>query len=136
MQIAHGVYVGLPEGLMEVSGLMIVDKGIDAYRAYKFSNGFRFADDIILHTPMQNGARTKQVGGITQTIQKNSAQEVTGGSFARISDDGYTITKFKSTDWLPKGDRIFKTTVESRPIDDIIYGTMQIKSVSGLTTPI
>jgi RHS repeat-associated protein len=30
LQIAHGVYVGVPEGLMEVSGLMIVDKGIDA----------------------------------------------------------------------------------------------------------
>jgi hypothetical protein len=85
---------------------------------------------------MQNGARTEQVAGITRTIQRNSVQEVSGGNFARISDDGYTITKYKSSDWLRKGDRIAKTTVESRPIDDVIYGTMQIKSVSGLTTPI
>ncbi len=35
MQVAHGVYVGIPEGLIEVSGMMVVDKVSDAYRYYR-----------------------------------------------------------------------------------------------------
>ena len=136
MQVAHGVYVGLPEGLMEVSGVMVVDKAIDGYRAYKMVRSMRFVDDIVIHAPLddaiQHSAKTEKVGEIINVVRKNSAKETVGGSFLQLGDDGVTITGYRAADWVKKGAR--GLTIEGKAADNIIYAASQTRSASGLTT--
>lgn len=138
MQIAHGVYVGIPEGLLEVSGMMVIDKAYDAYRAYRVNRGFRFTNAYTpaSYTPVVNGSQTYQVGGISRTVARNSAQEVAGGAFVQVADNGVGVTAYKATDWVKKGQRSLEVLIEGRYLDDVVYSSTQIKTVTGLTAPV
>lgn len=64
MQISHGVFVGIPEGLAEVTGIMVVDKALDAWRAYRIYKQSKLAqkvaksaDEVVHPEFIDNGVR-------------------------------------------------------------------------------
>lgn len=99
MQIAHGVYVGVPEGLLEVSGMKAFDMAIDGYKAFKVYKQSR----MIKKSFVFNGQNIKTPFASVETLSQttlNSAEDIYGGGVQLFKGKSYN-----PSDWLPKSYR-------------------------------